>query len=89
VQLNNPRTHSSEIRVVDLSTGQTRTLSVPGADHLDEAPSWFPDGTRLAFQSNRTGTMEIWVMGDDGSNPRQITGLPEAGAAATDQPKKP
>ena len=39
----------------------------------DETPSWFPDGKRTAFQSDRTGVMQIWVMSDDGSGARQLT----------------
>jgi Tol biopolymer transport system component len=89
VQVNSSRTRSSEIWIVDLSSGQSRKLSQPGAAYLDEAPCWFPDGTRLAFQSNRTGTMEIWVMATDGSQPRQLTGLPGSGTAGSGKPKQP
>ena len=39
----------------------------------DEVPAWVPNGTRLAFQSDRTGRMEIWTMNADGSKPRQVT----------------
>lgn len=74
VQVNSPRTHSSEIWIVDLASGEIEKLTRHGAAYLDETPSWFPDGTRLAFQSSRTGTMEVWVMSADGSNPRQTTG---------------
>jgi TolB protein len=41
--------------------------------YLDELPAWFPDGTRIAFQSNRTGSWEIWVMNADDSGVRQLT----------------
>jgi Tol biopolymer transport system component/DNA-binding winged helix-turn-helix (wHTH) protein len=32
-----------------------------------------PDGSRLAFLSNRSGSREIWTCGADGGNPRQLT----------------
>jgi TolB protein len=42
-------------------------------------PAWSPDGARIAFESNREGKMEIWVMNTDGSNQfRFITNHPGA-----------
>jgi Tol biopolymer transport system component len=32
-----------------------------------------PDGKRIAFHSNRSGSYEIWVCNSDGSNPVQLT----------------
>jgi len=43
-------------------------------------PSWSPDGTRLAFASNRDGNYEIFTMGEDGSEVREVTFLPDGGA---------
>jgi Tol biopolymer transport system component len=40
--------------------------------------SWSPDGMRIAFVSNRTGTYEIYVMNADGSGVTQVTRGPEA-----------
>jgi len=34
---------------------------------LDRAPAWSPDGARIAFSSNRSGTTRLWVMNADGS----------------------
>jgi TolB protein len=39
----------------------------------NERPSWAPDGRHIVFESNRTGTLQIWSMLADGSEPRQLT----------------
>jgi TolB protein len=46
------------------------------------ADSWSPDGKKLAFVSNRTGTYQIYTMDADGSGVRQLTHGPEAHLAA-------
>ena len=35
--------------------------------------TWAPDGQRVAFGSNRTGTWQLWLMQSDGSGARQLT----------------
>lgn len=40
---------------------------------LDETPSFFPDGNRIAFQSDRSGKMKVWVMNVDGTGAQMIT----------------
>ncbi|MGH9317090.1 MAG: hypothetical protein ACRD1P_08290 [Thermoanaerobaculia bacterium] len=61
------------IWIVDAATGDAKKLAAHSEPYADEVPAWFPDGKRIAFQSNRTGHMEIWVMNADGSGQRQVT----------------
>jgi len=41
----------------------------------DAAPDYAPDGLRIAFSSDRSGSYEIWVCNRDGSNATQVTKL--------------
>jgi Tol biopolymer transport system component len=40
---------------------------------VDEQPAWSPDGTRLAFRSERDGLGDIWVMNADGTGLVNLT----------------
>jgi TolB protein len=53
--------------------GKTRLTDSVG---VDVYPKWSPDGTQIAFLSNRDGNVEIYVMNADGSDPRNLTNNP-------------
>lgn len=36
------------------------------------SPTWSPDGSQIAFLTNRSGQWEIWLMNIDGSNPQPM-----------------
>jgi len=52
--------------------------------YLEHMPQFSPDGSRVAFISNRSGAQQIWVAAADGSNPDKITSLdgPECASLA-------
>ena len=53
-------------------TSDARHIS-PTTDQWNVLPQLSPDGTRVAFESTRSGPYELWVAAADGSSPRKIT----------------
>ncbi len=43
---------------------------------MDDQPTWSPNGTQIAFVSDRAGPRNIWVMNADGSGLRRVTKSP-------------
>jgi len=43
---------------------------------LQQEPTWSPDGTRIAYASDRAGNMDIWVQPIEGTSRRQLTTSP-------------
>jgi Tol biopolymer transport system component len=57
-----------------LTDGKSRTERLPIFAHVyDRTPVWSPDGTRIAFISNRNYISSLYVMNADGSNARLVT----------------
>jgi len=54
--------------------GSPRVL--PGGAWDDVDPAWSPDGTRLAFASNREGAWRVYVAGAAGEQPLRVTDGP-------------
>jgi hypothetical protein len=52
-------------------TDVTQLTDTPGFHNV--APKWSPDGTQIAFTSNRTGDLNVFTMNADGSNVQQLT----------------
>lgn len=52
--------NSSSIYLLDLDNDDVQRITADEGDDL--SPSWSPDGTRIAFASNRGGGYDIWVI---------------------------
>jgi Tol biopolymer transport system component len=55
------------IYILDTLTGEVRLLT------SGIAPVWSPDGSMLAFLSNRSGAPEVWTIHVDGTGLQQLT----------------
>src|SRR5262245_31847119 len=51
--------------------GKPRQLTSAGKS--DRHPRWSPDGRRLLFESNRSGSVQLWVLDLDGGEARRLT----------------
>jgi eukaryotic-like serine/threonine-protein kinase len=69
------------IFVVAADSGERRTLLADG--HRNRGPTWSPDGRWLAFYSNRGGNYDLWAIGADGGDLKQIT---DVSPGAMDRP---
>lgn len=54
------------------SLGQ-RPAPVITSTRFDDSPQFSPDGKKIVFASDRSGTTEIWLCDRDGQNPVQLT----------------
>ena len=65
------RNNNYDVYKMNLNGGaEIRLTSTEG---LDDGPEYAPDGKFIYINSYRTGTMQIWRMHEDGTNPEQMT----------------
>ena len=57
---------------VPMGGGDAESLTQESGVALNYHPKYSPDGTRIAFISDRGGQANLWVMDSDGSHPRQV-----------------
>ena len=64
--------HGGQAAETIVITVKSRLRRLTNHDAEDMSPSWSPDGTLIAFQSNRDGNWAIYVMDADGNNLRRL-----------------
>jgi Tol biopolymer transport system component len=66
--------HDVNLWRLDLKAdGSTAMHKMEGSLRWEDHPAISPDGQKVAFVSNRTGTAEIWTANIDGSAAKQVT----------------
>lgn len=60
-----------DIYIMDVASHQFVQLTHDAG--RNDFPSWSPDGRHLVFQSDRTGSEQIWTMLADGTHQQQLT----------------
>jgi Tol biopolymer transport system component len=70
IAIRDPQTKTRDIWIIDLLRGTKTRLTFDPAD--DMAAAWSPDGTRIAFTSNRLGQRDIYQKPPDGSGPDDL-----------------
>jgi Tol biopolymer transport system component len=62
-------TPAMAIAVLDLTTGRESVVALG----VSAKPRWSPDGSKILFWSDRSGTKEIYTMNGDGSGVSRLT----------------
>lgn len=65
------RKEKYDLYSVNIDTGEE--IQLTDTDGLDDGSEFSPDGKYIYFNSNRTGSMKLYRMDSDGSNPEQLT----------------
>ncbi|HEX6161266.1 MAG TPA: S9 family peptidase, partial [Thermoanaerobaculia bacterium] len=63
--------YDSDVWVVPSGGGKAVQLTRGGG--ADNSPRWSPDGTQLAFLSDRAGSMQVWTISSEFGEARQLT----------------
>lgn len=64
-------TYKGDIYTVPANGGKATQLTTHPAH--DTRPIWSPDGSKIAFASDRNGNFDIFIMDMEGGSPKQLT----------------
>ena len=67
----------SDIDIWRVQSGKP-TRSFASSTRIEFGPQYSPDGKHVAFNSNRSGVIQVWVCDTDGENLVQLTNFAEA-----------
>ena len=64
-------TYKGDIYTVPVAGGRAMQITTNPA--YDTAPVWSPDSKRIAFASDRMGSLDVYIVSKDGGEPRRLT----------------
>ncbi len=65
----------SSLWMIDLKATEDGARPFTRGDWSDNTPRWSPDGTQIAFISNRSGKAELWLIPANGGEAHRLTKL--------------
>jgi len=77
-------THNVNIWRLDLLKSPPQARKLVSSSRQQQAPSFSPDGSKIAFESTRTGATEVWISDADGLRAQQLTNF---GQSTTGTPR--
>lgn len=63
--------YQGDIYTVAVTGGRASQLTTNAA--YDSYPVWSPDGAKIAFASDRLGSMDVYIVGKEGGRPMRLT----------------
>jgi Tol biopolymer transport system component len=67
----------SQVFTINPDGSQRDRLTDVGHELAAGSPEWSPEGDRIVYESNESGSFQIWVMDADGGDQTQLTDDPE------------
>jgi Tol biopolymer transport system component len=72
-----------QLSLEEARAGRPALQKVAASSFRSVAPAYSPDGRRLAFHSNRGGSVQMWTSDADGARPVQVTSLSTTAVTGT------
>ncbi|HWO02136.1 MAG TPA: protein kinase [Blastocatellia bacterium] len=69
------------IEISDTTVSKNPPTKLIASTRTDSGPQFSPDGRRIAFHSDRSGQLEIWMCDSDGTNLVRVTSLNKSAGA--------